>query len=104
VDGVPDATTVVPGAAVVQQDPRIKVWRARGFQRIVNATVVSREAGEMTLFFRVTIENVVHEVRVDVPGAKPGDQAWPEIEEFALRTAWLEHHGRLPTGVTNALA
>ena len=58
----------------------------------------------MTLFFRVTIENVVHQVRVDVPGGKTEDKTWPEIEEFALRTAWLEHFGRLPRGVTNALA
>ena len=58
----------------------------------------------MTLFFRVTIEKVVHEVRVDVPAGSPGDKAWPEIEEFALRTAWLEHFGRLPMGVTNTQA
>jgi hypothetical protein len=57
----------------------------------------------MTLFFRVTIENVVHEVRVDVPAGRP-PESWPEVEEFAVRTAWLEHFGRLPTGVTNALA
>jgi hypothetical protein len=57
----------------------------------------------MTLFFRVTIENVVHEVRIDVP-AGPPEEIRPDIEEFALRTAWLEHFGRLPTGVTNAVA
>jgi hypothetical protein len=57
----------------------------------------------MTLHFQVTIESIVHEVRVDVPPGRPED-GWPEIEEFVLRTAWLEHLGRLPTGVVNALA
>jgi hypothetical protein len=61
------------------------------------------EAGAMTLKFRVTIQNVVHEVRVDVlPGHQETD--WPDIEEFVLRTAWLEHLGRLPQGVLNAQA
>jgi len=57
----------------------------------------------MTLLFRVTIEKIVHEVRVDVPPGRREDN-WPEIEEFVLRTAWLEHLGRLPAGVINALA
>ena len=57
----------------------------------------------MTLHFRVTIEQVVHEVRVDVPPGRPVE-GWTEIEEFVLRTAWLEHLGRLPSGVVNALA
>jgi hypothetical protein len=70
---------------------------------MVRASVTRTEAGEMTLFFRVTIENIVHEVRVDMPPGRPEDD-WPEIEEFVLRTAWLEHLGRLPTGVTNAPA
>ena len=55
----------------------------------------------MTLLFRVKIEDEIHHVRVEVP-PDPPEKDWPSLEEFALTTAWLEHYGRLPRGVTNA--
>lgn len=57
----------------------------------------------MTLLFRVQIEDEMHEVRIEVSGAPAPDQ-WAGIEEFALKTAWLEHRRLLPRGVLNALA
>lgn len=57
----------------------------------------------MTLLFRVQIEDEMHEVRIEVAGSPAADQ-WAGIEEFALKTAWLEHSRLLPKGVLNALA
>jgi hypothetical protein len=57
----------------------------------------------MTLLFRVQIEDEMHEVRIEVAGSPAADQ-WAGIEEFALKTAWLEHRRLLPKGVLNALA
>jgi hypothetical protein len=57
----------------------------------------------MTLLFRVVIGDEMHEVRIEVAGSPAPDQ-WPGIEEFAFRTAWLEHSRLLPKGVLNALA
>jgi hypothetical protein len=61
----------------------------------------TQEDGAMTLLFRVKINDEVHEVRVDLPAGS--DTSRPGLEEFVLTTAWLEHLGRLPRGVTNAL-
>ena len=41
-------------------------------------------------------------VKVEVT-AERTESDWSHLEEFALTTAWLEHYGRLPRGVTNAL-
>jgi len=57
----------------------------------------------MTLLFRVQIEDELHEVRIEVAGSPWGEQ-WAGLEEFALKTAWLEHRRLLPKGVLNALA
>jgi hypothetical protein len=56
----------------------------------------------MTLLFRVKIGDEIHHVRVEVPPDLPetGDE---QLEEFVLTTAFLEHYGRLPRGVPNAL-
>jgi hypothetical protein len=56
----------------------------------------------MTLLFRVKIEDEIHHVRVEVPPDQTGNGE-AQIEEFALTTAFLEHYGRLPRGVPNAL-
>jgi hypothetical protein len=55
----------------------------------------------MTLLFRVRIDEEIHEVRVELPAGFETNQT--DIEKFVLLTAWLEHSGRLPRGVTNAL-
>ena len=56
----------------------------------------------MTLQFRVKIGDEVHHVKVEVPPEMP-DTAEANLEEFVLTTAFLEHYGRLPRGVLNAL-
>ena len=56
----------------------------------------------MTLTFRVKIGDEVHQVRVEVPSDQT-DSEEAKIEEFVITTAFLEHYGRLPRGVTNAL-
>jgi hypothetical protein len=56
----------------------------------------------MTLLFHVKIGDEIHHVRVEVPPDRPetGDE---QLEEFVITTAFLEHYGRLPRGVPNAL-
>lgn len=57
----------------------------------------------MTILFRVRIEDELHEVRIEVAGDPAPDQ-WAGLEDFAVKTAWLEHRRLLPRGVLNALA
>jgi len=54
----------------------------------------------MTLLFSVKIDDEVHHVRVEVPADRPAPED-AALEEFVLTTAFLEHYGRLPRGVTN---
>jgi hypothetical protein len=54
----------------------------------------------MTLLFRVQIEDEVHHVRVEMSSDQPAPED-AALEEFVLTTAYLEHYGRLPRGVTN---
>jgi len=54
----------------------------------------------MTLLFSVTIDEEVHQVRVEAPR----DRSQADIEglqEFVITTAYLEHYGRIPKGVVN---
>jgi hypothetical protein len=57
---------------------------------------------DMTVVYRVRIDEETHHVRVEVP---PG-QTQKDLENlmsFALATAYLEHSGYLPRGVINAV-
>ena len=56
----------------------------------------------MTLLFRVTIEEEVHQVRVEVPRGRSQDEI-EGLQQFVVTTAYLEHYGRLPKGVVNTL-
>ena len=56
----------------------------------------------MTIECRVTIQGIIHRIRIALPdGQDP--KAVPELREFAVTTAYLEHSGYLPKGVVNAL-
>ena len=55
----------------------------------------------MTLLYRFTIDDEVHEIRLEVPDGRPAEQA-RAFEESARATAWLEHVGRLPRNVPKA--
>lgn len=56
----------------------------------------------MTLWFRIKIDEEVHEVRVEVPPDQTGGDS-EALREFVMTTAYLEHYGRLPKGVVNSL-
>ncbi len=56
----------------------------------------------MTIVCRVTIQGILHRIRIALPeGQDP--QAVPGLREFAVATACLEHSGYLPRGIINAL-
>ena len=55
----------------------------------------------MTLWFRIKIDEEVHEVRVEVPPEQSGGDS-EALREFVMTTAYLEHYGRLPRGVVNS--
>ena len=55
----------------------------------------------MTLFFRIRINDEIHEVRVEVPQER-SEQDLEALREFVLTTAYLEHFGHLPRGVVNS--
>ena len=55
----------------------------------------------MTIWFRVKIEDEVHQVKVEVqPGQSPDEIA--ALRESVISTAYLEHYGRVPKGVINS--
>jgi hypothetical protein len=56
----------------------------------------------MTLLYRFSIDDEVHEVRLEVPDGPPPAVQARAFEEAARATAWLEHVGRLPRGVLKA--
>jgi hypothetical protein len=55
----------------------------------------------VTLWFRIKIDEEVHEVRVEVPPDQSGCDS-EALREFVMTTAYLEHYGRLPKGVVNS--
>ena len=56
----------------------------------------------MTIECRVTIHGILHRIRIALPeGLDP--QEVPELREFAVATACLEHSGYLPKGIVNAM-
>ncbi len=57
----------------------------------------------MTLIYRIRIESETHRVRLEVPEDQSGETR-EALREFAISTAYLEHFGYLPRGVTNAVA
>jgi hypothetical protein len=55
----------------------------------------------MTIWFRVKIDDEVHQVKVEIqPGQSPDEIA--ALRESVISTAYLEHYGRVPKGVINS--
>jgi hypothetical protein len=60
-----------------------------------------QEGTTMTVLFRVRIDGETHRIRIDVPDG--GASESPDLAEFAVRTARLEHSGYIPRGAVGAI-